>query len=169
MQTTERGGKIGVLLHEYRRAINELQSTIRALNTEQLTTIVDKNTLNPNCISIQSILSHVVACGNMYCSFIQTHRGNETPIPLPEPHTHAAEYILALNTMYENTETLFNTIAEYEVAEYDPAKKILTFWGQLYDYEQLMEHAIVHILRHRRQIERFLQLQQSEQLFQEPA
>ena len=28
--------------------------------------------------------------------------------------------------------------------------------GKAYDFEQLMEHAIVHILRHRRQIERFL-------------
>ena len=27
--------------------------------------------------------------------------------------------------------------------------------GQSYDAEQLLEHAIVHILRHRRQIEKF--------------
>jgi hypothetical protein len=32
-----------------------------------------------------------------------------------------------------------------------------THWGQTYDLEQLLEHAIVHILRHRRQIERFVQ------------
>jgi hypothetical protein len=30
-------------------------------------------------------------------------------------------------------------------------------WGANYDLEQLLEHAIVHILRHRRQIERFLE------------
>jgi hypothetical protein len=30
-------------------------------------------------------------------------------------------------------------------------------WGPTYDLEQLLEHAIVHILRHRRQIERFLE------------
>ena len=30
-------------------------------------------------------------------------------------------------------------------------------WGVRYDLEQLLEHAIVHILRHRRQIERLLQ------------
>ena len=35
-------------------------------------------------------------------------------------------------------------------------KKIVVKWGQTYDPEQLFEHAIVHILRHRRQIERFL-------------
>ena len=41
--------------------------------------------------------------------------------------------------------------------ENDPSKKIKVRWGQLYDPEQLMEHAIVHILRHRRQIENFLE------------
>jgi len=30
-------------------------------------------------------------------------------------------------------------------------------WGQRYDLEQLLEHAIVHVLRHRRQIERLKQ------------
>lgn len=34
-------------------------------------------------------------------------------------------------------------------------KKIFTSWNQVYDIEQVTEHAIVHILRHRRQIEKF--------------
>jgi uncharacterized damage-inducible protein DinB len=29
-------------------------------------------------------------------------------------------------------------------------------WGVIYNLEQLLEHAIVHILRHRRQIEKFI-------------
>jgi hypothetical protein len=29
-------------------------------------------------------------------------------------------------------------------------------WGVVYDVEGLLEHAIVHILRHRRQIEKFI-------------
>ena len=29
-------------------------------------------------------------------------------------------------------------------------------WGPTYDVEQLLEHAIVHVLRHRRQIEKFM-------------
>ena len=35
------------------------------------------------------------------------------------------------------------------------SEKIHSPWGVVYDVEQLMEHAIVHILRHRRQIEKF--------------
>jgi hypothetical protein len=29
-------------------------------------------------------------------------------------------------------------------------------WGTVYDLEGLLEHAIVHLLRHRRQIEKFI-------------
>jgi hypothetical protein len=34
---------------------------------------------------------------------------------------------------------------------------LLTGWGQHYDIEQMMEHAIVHVLRHRRQVEKFVE------------
>ena len=33
---------------------------------------------------------------------------------------------------------------------------VKTRWGPVYDAEGLLEHAIVHILRHRRQLERFI-------------
>jgi hypothetical protein len=36
--------------------------------------------------------------------------------------------------------------------------KMIVRWGPQYDLEQLLEHAVVHILRHRRQIEKFIAL-----------
>jgi DNA-directed RNA polymerase subunit L len=41
----------------------------------------------------------------------------------------------------------------------DPAIMKLSFtvsWGATYDPESMLEHAIVHLLRHRRQVERWL-------------
>jgi len=35
--------------------------------------------------------------------------------------------------------------------------KMPTPWGTTYTLEQMLEHAIVHLLRHRRQVERLLQ------------
>jgi len=55
----------------------------------------------------------------------------------------------------------FADIQDDELEEYDNAKKMKTSWKQFYDIEQMMEHAIVHILRHRRQIERFKNLLKS--------
>ena len=39
--------------------------------------------------------------------------------------------------------------------------EIKSRWGPTYDLEQMLEHAVVHVLRHRRQIERFLWKSQS--------
>jgi len=52
-------------------------------------------------------------------------------------------------------ETLEN---KWTTKEEDVHKIMVTAsWGQEYTLEQMLEHAIVHVLRHRRQIERFLQ------------
>ncbi|HEY5122872.1 MAG TPA: hypothetical protein VIK14_03975, partial [Ignavibacteria bacterium] len=45
------------------------------------------------------------------------------------------------------------------IEQTDNSKKMNVGWGQQYDIEQLLEHAIVHILRHRRQIENFIKKQ----------
>ena len=58
--------------------------------------------------------------------------------------------------MFNYAVQLFEDYPGLAVEELDNQQKIMVRWGQLYDVEQLMEHAIVHVLRHRRQVERFL-------------
>jgi hypothetical protein len=36
--------------------------------------------------------------------------------------------------------------------------KFTTRWGEEFNFEQILEHAVVHILRHRRQIEKFINI-----------
>jgi chromosomal replication initiation ATPase DnaA len=43
-------------------------------------------------------------------------------------------------------------ITDSELEQSDNSLKMKTRWGQVYDIEQLTEHAVVHILRHKRQI-----------------
>ena len=57
-------------------------------------------------------------------------------------------------SVYNRSETVFKGLKDHELEEANNALKIKTSWGQLYDIEQLTEHAIVHILRHQRQIEK---------------
>lgn len=66
------------------------------------------------------------------------------------------EYTLELIQMFKYNEKLFDKHPNLTLKETKQEKKMLVKWGQYYDIEQLVEHAIVHILRHRRQIERFL-------------
>ncbi|MBL7997158.1 MAG: DinB family protein [Candidatus Kapabacteria bacterium] len=154
---THRRGKVGVLLHEYHRSIADLKQTIAAVQPGELRVVLDKETMNRNCVSIGSVLAHIVFCGLMYCTTIRQHRGNpdEQFEPLALLDT-VEEYNAALDRMFDITRELFEDIPDSELMEFDPAKKLQTYWGQLYDIEQLMEHAIVHILRHRFMIERFM-------------
>ena len=71
-------------------------------------------------------------------------------------------FVLDTNVLMHDPSSLFR-FEEHDIylpmvtlEELDNNKKILVAWGQLFDIDQLFEHAIVHILRHRRQIERFL-------------
>jgi len=149
-------GTIKALLDEYKKAVNELIIVIKPLNSKEILTIRDDKTTNENCRSIQTILTHVVYAGYGYTNFIDNHLGNKSQRRLKKFFETANEYTGELNGMFEDCENFFIAHPNIELEEYDPAKKILTHWGQVYDIDQIMEHAIVHVLKHRRQIQRFL-------------
>ena len=149
-------GAIGAILDEYEKAIRELQRTIQNISDADLAKIVDHATQDPACRSIQTILSHVVVAGYAYVIEIRKWLGEDLSYHKQEFLDSASEYNEALNKMFAYNEKLFSDYPNIPLEENDPSKKILVRWGQHYDVEQLFEHAIVHILRHRRQIERFL-------------
>jgi uncharacterized damage-inducible protein DinB len=146
---------VKTLLLEYEKAIVELQNLIQDISQNDLICIVNPETENPDCISIQAILTHIVGAGYSYCVYIQNARNIDTKRPERIRQTSVDAYKNELNAVLKYTHKTFSTIYDSELEVYDNNKKILTSWGQSYDIEQLMEHAIVHILRHRRQIERF--------------
>ena len=149
-------GAIGALLDEYERANNELIQLISTITDDQLVTIVDRQTTDKDCVSIQSILAHVVRAGFTYVNEIRKHINQPTREKEEWAYSMREPYQKALISMFAYTEELFDQFPSIALEETDASKKILVGWGQKYDVEQLMEHAIVHILRHRRQIERFL-------------
>ncbi|MDX1940766.1 MAG: hypothetical protein SFU99_09460, partial [Saprospiraceae bacterium] len=68
-----------------------------------------------------------------------------------DPETACAEFdkmlVYTVGTLENKWNLTFEDVLKHEIK---------AFWGQVFDLEQMLEHAIVHILRHRRQIERFL-------------
>lgn len=143
------------LLAEYEKAIHELQATIEDITVADLITIRDEMTANPDCQSIQTILNHVISSGYSYCIYIQNLRDKEAKRPERKLRFSISEYKNDLDILIDFTKITFASIYDEQLEEFDNSNKIKTTWGQLYDIEQLMEHAIVHILRHRRQIEQF--------------
>ncbi len=157
MTMIKRTGAKGALLDEYERAIIELRAVISDVTPGELDHIVDSDTRDPRCRSIKSILAHVISAGYSYANYIRRLK-NVSYKEFPETTRENIEGYQAdfLEMFSYNIET-FDSFTEEEVEEHESEKKMLTRWGQLYDIEQLMEHAIVHILRHRRQIESFKQ------------
>ncbi|MFH6987741.1 DinB family protein [Flavobacterium collinsii] len=149
-----RPGAVGALLDIYEQAILDLKNVITSIPDNVLANIIDEKTTNEDCKSIQAILSHVVSSGYSYAISIHNLKGHNMQRPDKIFHVTIAEYLKDLTNVFLFTESVFREIKDDELEQFDDSLKIKTGWGQLYDIEQLTEHAIVHILRHKRQIEK---------------
>ncbi len=149
-----RPGAVGALLDIYEQAIAELIKTMEDIPDHALTIITDPHTDDENCRSIQTILSHVVHSGYGYATSIHNMRAHSLQRPEKTFHGTIQAYTEDLTNVFAYTEKVFQEIKDEELEQFDNALKIKTGWGQWYDIEQLTEHAIVHILRHKRQIEK---------------
>lgn len=150
-------GAIGALLDEYERAIGDLNILLDTVSPEELITIVDKETKDSDCRSIQTILTHVIKAGYTYSIYTRRQLGEDIEIPARQELDSIAAYKESILKMFEYNVEMFDKYPDMKIEEFESEKKMLTSWGQRFDVEQIYEHAIVHILRHRRQIERFLQ------------
>lgn len=156
MNNSNLTGAIAALLDEYRKAIDELINVINPISQEKLIFIIDQKNEDPDSKSIQGILTHVVASCFSYSIYIENHTGLKTLRPEKHLFDHVELYIEKLNQAFAYCKNVFEQNPNLPLEELENSKKISTNWGQQYDIEQLFEHAIVHILRHRRQIENIL-------------
>ena len=149
-------GAIGALLDEYEKAVTELRDLLESITDTELMIVVDPTTKDPDCQSIQTILTHVVRAGYTYAIYVRKAQGESLDFRERLPLNSIKEYQKELQIMFQYNEYLFIEYPNLPLETFEQKDKMLTAWNQHYDIEQLFEHAIVHILRHRRQIERFL-------------
>ena len=161
MKKTYRKGGVGAMMDEYERAAGELKLLLQKTSEEDFTRIVDTETKDDDCRSIQTIITHVVRAGYGYADYIRTAFGIPSARPAatlpatraPVLHHEAVEKIDAFLAYTAQTLEGKWEMTDEEIM----GTKMTVRWGPTYDLEQLLEHAIVHILRHRRQVERFLE------------
>jgi hypothetical protein len=156
MDANKLTGAIAALMDEYKKAIYELIAVIEPISPHQLTKTIVPESSNTDCISIQTILTHVTASMFSYAVYIKNSIGLQTDRPERLQFDHVTPYILRLREALKYNEDFFIRNPNITMEEFDQSKKINTGWGQQYDVEQMLEHAIVHILRHRRQIKNAL-------------
>lgn len=151
-----RKGAVGALMDEYERAAFELKSLVETVGAEDYTRIADAETKDADCRSIQTMMDHVVHAGYGYANSIR--RKILMPFePLGDERQRISQRKIAdeIDKVFVYTVETLEGRWEMSYAELDKfiIERKANFSENL---EQLLEHAVLHVLRHRRQIEKFL-------------
>lgn len=149
-----RPGALGALMDEYERALVDLLRMLEPMTQDTFVAMRDCETPDEDCRSIHTVVIHVVRSGYAYVGYLRSGLGLDFERPAFEVDT-PADGIRHLVAMAACTVATFEdrwTLSD-EVIE---GARIQSRWGPVFNLEQMFEHAIVHVLRHRRQLERFL-------------
>jgi hypothetical protein len=159
LNNPDRTGAFGALMGETARAAEEFCRRIESISAEEFRAVHPSD--DPDTASIRSICIHAVGAAHRYADYIRQARGlpyvdrfQVDPDRLQAPADVRPLLIEAL----QYTEGAIESFPDDEVAG-------LTFqvrWGPTYDTEMILEHGIVHLLRHRRQIDRWKGVPRSE-------
>lgn len=143
-------------MDEYERATNELKSILENIGEENYVKIIDTETEDADCRSIQTMLNHVVHAGYGYANAIRRYYSiPHKPLGDERPNIAKADIIVELDKMLKYTDETLD--GKWEMSYEEMAKVLIKRKGDFSeDIEQLLEHAVMHILRHRRQVDKFL-------------
>ena len=151
-----RKGAVGALMDEYERAAIELKSIVENVGAEDYTRIADAETKDDDCRSIQTMMNHVVHAGYNYANSVREQFSMPfTPLGKERRRIPQSEIGNEIDKMLAHTiETLDG---KWEMSYDEMEAVVITRKANLSEnLEQLLEHAVLHILRHRRQVEKFL-------------
>ena len=148
-------GPFGALIDEYERAAEDFCRVVEGFDLARFD--AERPSNNPNTISPRAICLHVIGAAHRYAHYIRKARGVDfierydvDPALIASPRD--VRRLLAEGIIFtESTVEPLRSMTQEQVMA-------LTFpvrWGPTYDPEMILEHAICHLLRHRRQLERW--------------
>ncbi|MEP7038256.1 MAG: DinB family protein [Acidobacteriota bacterium] len=147
-----RKGAIGSLLDEYEKALFELKTVLQTVNADDYSRIVEGE--DAHCCSIQIIMNHVVRAGYGYANYIRDALSMDS-MPTEDRQIEQTKIGGEIVKMFAYTTEIFE--GERQITDEEMENVYFkTRWEVTYNIDQLFEHAIVHALRHRRQIQKFL-------------
>ena len=146
-------GAIGALTDEYEKALNELKVVLNSISEEVFLATNELNALDFQ--SIRNIVSHIISSGYIYSNYARKSFG-----------MNIVSYNVNLNSI-DSVATEIDKMFSYHIKTFENRwlmsdgemmKTIIVTSWTTYDLEALMEHAIVHILRHRLQIQKMIEV-----------
>jgi len=151
MEVICRPGPIGGLADEYEKALEEFKTVLLAIDDEVF--VQSDSGLEEDFQSIRNMVLHVVSSGYTYANYIRRRFNNEWVKPEVNFNT-TTDAVAAIDKMFAYTLSTFED--KYQLTDDDLMNTIIKTSWTTYDLEAIVEHAIVHILRHRRQIQKRL-------------
>lgn len=148
-------GPFGALMDEYARAAEEFCRVVEEFDAPrffQARASADPSTTAPHAICV-----HVCGAAHRYAHYIRKARG----VDFVERYDMDASRLRSPQGVRELlAEAILLTEATVEplLRATEAEVQAISFtvrWGPRYDPEMLLEHAVCHLLRHRRQLERW--------------
>ena len=155
LQEPGRPGPWGGVMDEYARAAAELCDVLESLPVDQF--LEERESPDPDTTSIRAIATHCVNSAFGYSNAIRRARGAEIDINgrIEKGALSSPDHVRPhLRAALHHTEQTLVPLQDAD-AETIIGLSFQSGWGQTYDPESILEHGIVHLLRHRRQIERW--------------
>ena len=150
-----RSGPFGALLDEYARAAADFCHVVERFDLGRFDT--ERPSDNPNTVSPRAICLHVIGAAHRYAHYIRKARGVDfieryeaDPTRLRSPRDVRALLTEGIVLTEETVGPLLKA-SEQDVQ----ALSFTVRWGPQYDPEMILEHAVCHLLRHRRQLDRW--------------
>ena len=152
MKKAYRKGAIGALTDEYEKALEELKTILLKISDDKFLK-VNKNVLEQDFQSIRNIVLHLISSGYVYANHIRKRFGDNYIVSELEVNS-TEQGVFKLNEMFEYTVETFQD--KWLLTDEELLNTIIKTSWTTYDLEALIEHSIVHVLRHRLQIEKMI-------------
>lgn len=150
-----RSGPFGALMDEYARAADDFCRVVERFDLPRFD--AERPSNNPNTVSPRAICLHSIGAAHRYAHYIRKARGLEfaeryeaDPARLHFPRDVRGLLTEGIVFTEQTVEPLLKATGE-EIQ----ALSFTVRWGPRYDPEMILEHAVCHLLRHRRQLERW--------------
>ena len=150
-----RPGPFGALMDEYARAADDFCRVVEGFDLTRFD--AERPSNNPNTVSPRAICVHVIGAAHRYAHYIRkacgvgfVERYEADPALVHFPRDVRRLLTEGIVLTEETVEPLLKA-TEQEIQ----ALSFAVRWGPRYDPEMILEHAVCHLLRHRRQLERW--------------
>ena len=148
-------GPFGALMDEYARAADDFCRVVEGFDVARFD--AQRPSADPNTVSPRAICLHVIGAAHRYAHYIRRARGVDF-VDRYEPDPGRLHVPGDVRELLAEATALTEATVEPLLEATDSDIQALSFivrWGPRYDPEMIVEHAVCHVLRHRRQLERW--------------